>query len=103
METIEIKEYEETYPKSLLQIKEHPKKIYVKGDVNLLNRKAILAMVGSRNCSEYGRNVANSFSYELSKQNITIVSGLALGIDAASHIGAMKQKRKNNCCFRMWI
>lgn len=103
MKTIKITENEKEYPRSLLQIKDYPKMLYAKGDISLLNRQSILGIVGSRNCSEYGRNVANTFASELSKNNITIISGLAIGIDAASHIGAMSHRRKNNCCFRMWI
>lgn len=103
METIKINENEEAYPKRLLQIRDYPKILYAKGDISLLNRESILGIVGSRNCSEYGRNVANSFASELSKNNITIISGLAIGIDAASHVGAMTRKRKNNCCFRVRI
>ena len=50
-------------------------------------------MVGSRKCSEYGRKVADIFARDLSKSNITIISGLAIGIDAASHIGAIDEIR----------
>lgn len=103
MEIIEIKKDDMYYPSRLLQIKDYPKKLYALGDINLLNKKLILGMVGSRNCSEYGRKVANSFAKELAKNDITIISGLAIGIDAASHIGSTEEKRKNNCCFRMWI
>lgn len=93
MEIIEIEYSDKFYPACLLQIKDYPKKLYALGDVSLLNKKSILGMVGSRNCSEYGRGVACSFAKELSKNDITIISGLAIGIDAASHIGAMEEKR----------
>lgn len=102
MEIVEIKSTDVSYPSRLLQIKDYPKTLYALGDISLLNKELILGMVGSRNCSEYGRNVAYSFAKELSKKDITIISGLAIGIDAASHIGSMEEKRENNCCFRMW-
>lgn len=100
---IEIKHTDAAYPKRLLQIQNFPKILYAEGDISLLNKEHILGMVGSRNCSEYGRKVATSFAKELSQKNITIISGLALGIDAASHAGAIEEKRKNNSGFRMWI
>ncbi len=93
MKIIEIKHTDETYPKRLLQIKDFPKTLYAVGDISLLNRKHILGIVGSRECSEYGRKVADIFATELSKSDITIISGLAIGIDAASHIGAIKEIR----------
>lgn len=81
------------YPPKLLDIKNHPKVIYYAGDIRLLD-KNILAIVGSRACSEYGRRIANQFAKEISKKNICIISGLALGIDIAAHLGAMKEQGK---------
>ena len=103
MKMIEIKADDGRYPKKMLKIKDYPKSLYVIGDSTLLNHTHILAMVGSRNCSEYGRTTAHFFAKELAKEDITIISGLAIGIDAASHIGSMEEKRKNHCCFRMRI
>lgn len=60
----------------------------------LLNHQPIVAIVGSRNCSEYGRKYARLFAKELSKVNICIISGLALGIDTAAHDGAISEKGK---------
>ena len=91
------------YPKRLLQIKDYPKKIYALGDINLLNKEKILAIVGSRECTEYGRKVAKLFANEISKAGITIISGMAIGIDSAAHIGSLEEKRKNNRSFRRWI
>lgn len=103
MEVIKISYKDDTYPKRLLEIPDYPKNLYALGDINLLNKKEILAIVGSRNCSEYGRRVAKDFSKELSKENISIISGLAIGIDASAHLGSMEQKRKNYCCIRWRI
>lgn len=79
------------YPKRLLKIKNPPKKLYVEGNETLLNNKS-LAIVGSRNCSEYGIKYAKQFAEEISKKNITIISGLAVGIDAIAHDIAKNHK-----------
>ena len=93
MDIIEIKYTDKAYPKRLLQIEKFPKTLYATGDISLLNREHIVGIVGSRTCSEYGRKVADIFARDLSKSNITIISGLAIGIDAASHIGAIDEIR----------
>ena len=103
METIEINYKDDTYPKQLLEIPDYPKILYALGDISLLNKKEILGIVGSRNCSEYGRKTAKTFAEELSKEDICIISGLAIGIDAAAHLGSMEQKRKDNSCIRRRI
>lgn len=102
MNIIEIKYTDKAYPKRLLQIENFPKTLYATGDISLLNKEHVLGMVGSRKCSEYGRSVAYSFAKKLASWNITVISGLAIGIDAASHMGAVEQERKNNCSFRVW-
>lgn len=80
------------YPKKLLKISNYPKLIYAIGNTSLLNsNKKSVAIIGSRNCTEYGRNVAFKFANDLSKTGITIISGMAIGIDALSHIGAMEE------------
>ena len=78
------------YPKKLLDISSPPKNLYYIGDINLL-KKNIIAIVGSRACSEYGRIVAKKISRELAREDICIISGLALGIDISAHLGAMKE------------
>ena len=65
------------YSASLKDIGNPPKKLYYKGDVSLLSSPC-LAMVGSRDCSNYGLQVARSFSKDLAKSGLVIVSGLAL-------------------------
>ena len=77
-----------TYPKLLLEITDPPPILYVKGDPALLDR-ASLAVVGSRNATQQGIANAEAFSRELSEGGFTIVSGLALGIDAAAHAGGL--------------
>ena len=77
------------YPELLKQIDNPPYIIYKKGEVDL-NRPCI-AIVGSRKCSEYGYTMAYEIAKGLSKAGVTIVSGLAIGIDAAAHKGALEK------------
>ncbi len=77
---------EESYPQNLKQIYDPPISLYIKGNKEILNNKNI-GIVGCRECTEYGKSAAKYFAYNLSKQNINIVSGLAKGIDSYAHIG----------------
>ncbi|HET7159098.1 MAG TPA: DNA-processing protein DprA, partial [Burkholderiales bacterium] len=76
------------YPQALLNIPDPPPVLYVKGRHELLNRMC-LAIVGSRNPTQQGLAHADSFARVLSDAGLTIVSGLALGIDAAAHRGGL--------------
>lgn len=80
-----VKIGDEDYPKKFLQLKKPPKTIWVEGDTSLLEKLA-LAIVGSRKSTLYGEKIAKLFATQISKQGITIVSGLALGIDTVAHI-----------------
>lgn len=88
MITIQDKEY----PQKLRNIYDPPVVLYAKGNIDILNGKS-LAIIGSRECSEYGKKVAKQLAYNLSKQNINIISGLAKGIDTYAHKGAVKNKK----------
>lgn len=77
--------YDEEYPKKLLEIYAPPITLFAKGNINLLNEKSI-GIVGCREASYYGMQIAQKFAFELAKSKITIVSGMAKGIDAASHV-----------------
>lgn len=76
------------YPQALLNSADPPVLLYLKGRIELLNRPA-LAVVGSRNATPQGEANAEAFSAALAAAGLTIVSGLALGIDAAAHRGAL--------------
>jgi DNA processing protein len=76
------------YPQALLQTPDPPPLIYVKGQLEFLNRPAI-AVVGSRNATAQGKLTAESFATALSNAGLCVVSGLALGIDAAAHRGGL--------------
>ncbi len=76
------------YPQALLDSADPPALLYVKGDPALLARPA-LAIVGARSATPQGELNATAFARDLSAAGLTIVSGLALGIDAAAHRGAL--------------
>lgn len=77
------------YPEKLKEIKNPPKKLYVKGNLPDEKKKAV-SIVGSRNASEYGIMLAKTIAKVLSSNNIEVISGLALGIDSSSHIGVLE-------------
>ena len=79
------------YPSALLESGDPPALLYACGRTDLLNAPS-LAVVGSRNATPQGRRDAEQFSAAFSQAGITIVSGLALGIDAAAHRGGLSGK-----------
>lgn len=79
---------DEEYPKKLLEIFNPPKSLYCIGNINLLNENSI-AIVGSRKCSEYGKIVAEKIGKKAALSNVTVVSGMAAGIDAFGHEGCL--------------
>jgi DNA processing protein len=76
------------YPKALLELGYAPPALFFVGRRELLNRPA-LAIVGSRNATAQGKDNARNFAHALADAGLTIVSGLALGVDAAAHEGAL--------------
>lgn len=80
---------DEDYPSQLRTAPGAPLALYVKGDVKAL-RTPMIAMIGTRRATAYGRDLANRLSYDLCKAGWGVVSGLALGIDAESHRGALE-------------
>ena len=77
-----------TYPRLLLEIADPPPLVYARGRIELLQRPC-LAVVGSRNATAQGAANAESFARALSNSGLTVVSGMALGIDAAAHRGGL--------------
>lgn len=77
----------ERYPKRLLELKDYPYGIYIEG--KLPETEAVVAMIGARNCTEYGRELAYKIGQELGYHKVSVVSGLAMGIDGASHRGCI--------------
>ncbi|MBE0439031.1 MAG: DNA-protecting protein DprA [Gammaproteobacteria bacterium] len=80
--------YDARYPELLKQISDPPSILFVEGDADLLSHWQ-LAVVGSRNPSASGRDTAYEFSRYLAQGDVVITSGLAAGIDAAAHQGAL--------------
>lgn len=77
------------YPPLLLNIYDPPIVLYAGGDFSSLNQMN-MAIVGSRASSAYGLETAGNFAYRLASEGVTIVSGLARGIDTRAHEGALK-------------
>lgn len=77
-----------TYPPALLEIADPPSVLYVRGKLDLLKTPG-LGVVGSRNATPQGLQTAENFARALAAKGLTIISGLALGIDAAAHRGAL--------------
>lgn len=78
------------YPPLLRQLPEAPPVLYMKGQLTAPDREWTIAIVGTRKATAYGRQAAETLSTDLARNGITIVSGLALGIDAAAHEAALK-------------
>ncbi len=73
-----------SYPENLVELDNAPTVLYVKGKISPADSNAV-AIVGSRKMTSYGREVTEKFSTELASYGITIVSGLAFGVDVAAH------------------
>lgn len=82
----------EHYPELLKEIYFPPPLLFCKGGEIIKEKRLKIAVVGTRNCSDYGREAAAYISRELSKIGFTIASGMALGIDKIAHLEALKEK-----------
>lgn len=80
---------DEAYPRRLLKIHGYPMGLFVKGELPEENRPTA-AVIGARDCTNYGRQIAGCMAASLAKAGVQIISGLAYGIDGAGHAGAMK-------------
>ena len=87
-----VKKGDGDYPERLMRIKGAPEKLYVRGNLPDPNKKTV-AIVGARNCTEYGSTLAKTISRILSMNNVQVISGLAMGIDTAGHIGAIEVEK----------
>lgn len=88
-----IKQNSSLYPEELLNIFNAPKRIFCLGNIDLLKEKKI-SIVGCRDASVEGKQIAEYFGYKLAKLGYCIVSGMARGIDEYAHLGALKAKGK---------
>jgi len=80
------------YPQNLSYIEDAPQLLFYKGQLAPINTKKTVAIIGARKPSGYGLRVAHDLSEMLARHDVTVVSGLALGIDAAAHQGSLKDK-----------
>lgn len=80
------------FPKRLLEIHDHPVLLYIKGDLQKIDHRCI-AIIGTRQASIYGMEMAEAISADLARAGFTIVSGLARGIDTAAHKAALRHGR----------
>ena len=89
-----MKIYKIDPPEILRQTSACPKELYAVGNLALLENHILVAIVGSRRATDYGLRNARSIAKSLAERGVVIVSGLALGIDAAAHRGALEAKGK---------
>jgi DNA processing protein len=81
--------FDKDYPENLKNIYDPPFVLYVKGSV-IAKDMVSVAIVGSRRCTYYGMNMASKIAQSLSENGVTVVSGLARGIDTSAHKGALR-------------
>ena len=92
MEIEEIDFYNKSYPNKLRNIKDPPKKLYALGNKELLSTIGI-AIIGSRDCTKEGSKNARFFAANIAEAGFTVISGMAKGIDASAHRGALEVNR----------
>ena len=88
---------DDNYPRQFYALQDPPLVVYAQGNVALLGQMhnlPVLAVVGTRNASEYGSRVAENMSHDLAQAGFIIVSGLALGIDSYAHSGALRAGKR---------
>lgn len=85
------------YPALLLEIADPPVALYVRGTLDPADARAI-AIVGSRQATDYGKRAAERFARELVEAGYTVVSGLARGLDTAAHFGAVRAGGRTLAC-----
>ena len=87
MKLLNLNNYE--FPDSIKNIQNPPQNLWVEGNIKLLKQTSI-AIIGARKCSEYGKRWCEKITKELLEYDLTIVSGLAIGIDKIAHETALK-------------
>lgn len=80
---------EDRYPKCLREIPSAPETLYYKGNIDIINRRTNIAVIGSRRVSDSGASFAYQVGYALGKRGIDVVNGLALGCDTCALQGAL--------------
>lgn len=82
--------FDDDYPSELRNYDDSPYAIFYKGNIKSLNKYRNVSIVGSRECSSYGSNIAKIIARDLCNENINIISGLAIGIDAEAHLACVE-------------
>lgn len=95
--TVEDREY----PCRLKNIYNPPYGLYFAGDLSVAGENSV-AIVGARNCSEYGRKMSREISFALGKRGYSVISGMARGIDSHAHQGCLDGGGKNGCGTGLW-
>ena len=85
------------YPQRLLTLQDPPLVLYAYGDTSVLTNELSVSVVGARKASDYGQAVARALSSAMASIGFTVVSGGALGIDSAAHLGALDENGKTVC------
>lgn len=83
------------YPENLKELEDAPPILYVKGNPEFLNHPLSVSIVGARNATINGRKLASKIAYELTNNDVLVISGMARGIDTAAHKGAMYAKAQS--------
>lgn len=81
---------EDKYPENLKNIYDPPPVLFYKGELNF--DFPAISIIGSRRCTTYGKKTAEKMAYRLAERGITVISGMARGIDTRGHIGALKAR-----------
>lgn len=82
------------YPENLLKTRVPPAVLYVTGDVKVLSSDIVVAGVGTRNSTQYGRDAVRLICEPLAKSGIVLVSGMAYGIDSEVHMASLRSGKK---------
>jgi DNA processing protein len=88
----------QVYPENLKSIYDPPPFLFIKGEIKKEDKNAI-AIVGCRAASQYGKQIAEKIGRELARRKITIISGLAWGIDSIGHLAALKENSRTIAVF----
>lgn len=104
MEIFTVGRGQEGYPERLMPFADMPSRLFVRGALPADEQKTA-AIVGARMCTAYGKSQAAFFAQVLAANGVAVISGLACGIDAAAHEGALRGKGKTfaPCLAAAWI
>lgn len=88
-----LTQQDKDYPVLLKSIYDAPVMLFLRGNRKILNN-TMIGIIGCRNATSYGQKIANQLAYQLAKEKIGIISGMAKGIDACAHWGCLQAKGK---------